>query len=260
MSCVKPLYRGAAMKNLLLFAIVASIVLASDRIARADDDEGTISSSLVRQGLAISPIPPEKLDFAGKSKSTVGLGSYLVNGVGDCSGCHSFPQYLEKGNNAGNNPSAGDPYEGIPSTQSTSRQLVANFNVSHYLAGGQCFGPFMARNLTPDENGLPEGLSADEFVRVMRTGEDIHCEKFKDDPICALGPDTPLLQVMPWPTYHSMTDAHLIAIYTYLASLPPATACNTVANGCPGFSGGALKSSGYVYANTSDCPNPAPPQ
>ena len=165
MSCVKPLYRGAAMKNLLLFAIVASIVLASDRIARADDDEGTISSSLVRQGLAISPIPPEKLDFAGKSKSTVGLGSYLVNGVGDCSGCHSFPQYLEKGNNAGNNPSAGDPYEGIPSTQSTSRQLVANFNVSHYLAGGQCFGPFMARNLTPDENGLPEGLSADEFVR-----------------------------------------------------------------------------------------------
>jgi hypothetical protein len=201
------------------------------------DDEGTISSSLVRQGFAISPIPPEKLDFAGKSKSTVGLGSYLVNGVGVCSGCHSFPQYLEQGNTAGNNPSGGDPFEGIPSTQSTSRQLAANYNVSHYLAGGQCFGPFMARNLTPDEYGLPEGLTEDEFVKVMRTGEDIHCEKFKNDPICALGPDTPLLQVMPWPTYHSMTDAHLIAIYTYLAALPPATACNTVANGCPGFRG-----------------------
>jgi hypothetical protein len=53
---------------------------------------------------------------------------------------------------------------------------VANQNVSHYLAGGQCFGPFMTRNLTPDANGLPEGLTEAEFVRVMRTGEDVHCK------------------------------------------------------------------------------------
>src|SRR5215472_15245320 len=130
---------GGEMKTILLFTIVASIGLASDRIAQANDDEdttsGTIASSQIRQGLAISPIPPEKLDFTGKSKAAVALGSYIVNGVGDCSGCHSFPQYLEKGNTAGNNPLAGDPYEGVPSTQSTSHQLVANINVSHYLAG-----------------------------------------------------------------------------------------------------------------------------
>ena len=194
------------------------------------------------------------------------LGSYLVNAVGDCSGCHSFPQYLAKGG-PGTNPRADDPYLGTPSTQSVSKQLVANFNNSHYLAGGQCFGPYMARNLTPDpsEKGLPEGLTQAEFVKALRTGEDIHCEKFPKDPICALGPDevppTPVLQVMPWPTYHSMTDADLSAIYAYLTAIPTATACNTVQNGCPGFSGAATNTPNrYAYTDTKDCPNPAPPQ
>ena len=45
------------------------------------------------------------------------------------------------------------------------------------MAGGQCLGPFMARNLTPESNGQPEALTEAEFIKVMRTGEDIHCEK-----------------------------------------------------------------------------------
>jgi hypothetical protein len=90
---------------------------------------------------------------------------------------------------------------------------------------------------------------------VMRTGEDIHCEKDPSDPICPLGPDTPVLQVMPWPTYHSMTDADLKAIYAYLTAIPPANACNTVADGCPGYSGAAANSANYAYPNTPDCPN-----
>ncbi len=85
----------------------------------------------------------------------------------------------------------------------------------------------MARNLTPDANGLPEGLTETEFVKVLRTGEDIYCEKNPLAPICALGPPTPLLQVMPWPTYHSMTDIDLKSIYAYLRALPAANACNT---------------------------------
>jgi hypothetical protein len=35
----------------------------------------------------------------------------------------------------------------------------------------------MARNLTPESNGQPEALTEAEFIKVMRTGEDIHCEK-----------------------------------------------------------------------------------
>ena len=243
-----------------LSGVALSILLTFSVIAYADENKDAISPWPVLQGLKISPVPIDKLNLTGKNKDAVGLGSYLVNAVADCSGCHTFPRFLQKGNMAGSNPAAGDPYLGTPSTQSLSRRLEANFNVSHYLGGGQCFGPFMARNLTPDSNGLPQGLTEDEFIKVMRTGEDIHCEKEPSDPICALGPDTPVLQVMPWPTYHDMTDANLRAIYAYLSSLPATTACNTVSNGCPGFSGAAATSTNYAYPNTEDCPNPPPPQ
>jgi len=246
--------------RLLPITAALSMAVITSGISYGDGGDDQIASSQIQQGFAISPIPKAALNLAGKAPSKVGLGSYLVNGVGDCSGCHTFPQYLRKGNLAGSNPAAGDPYEGTPSTQSISGQLVANHSVSNYLAGGQCFGPFMARNLTPDANGLPEGLTEAEFIAVMRTGEDIHCEKFPADPICALGPPTPVLQVMPWPTYHSMTDADLQAIYAYLTALPSADPCNTVADGCPGFSGAASGSSNYAYPNTDSCPNPAPPQ
>ena len=176
------------MTNRLLPLALALIGISiASGVSYADEN---IDPSLVQQGFAISPIPKLMLKLRGNIPAKVGFGSYLVNAVGDCSGCHSFPQYLEKGNNAGSNPNAGDPYEGLPSSQSVTGQLVANFNVSQYLVGGQCFGPFMARNLTPDANGLPEGLTEAEFIKVMRTGEDIHCEKFASDPICALGPPT----------------------------------------------------------------------
>ena len=238
----------------LSFGLTLSMVVIVCGISFAGGQRSGNFSSLVEQGFDISPVPKAKLNFAPEDYARVGFGSYLVNAIGDCSGCHSFPQHLEQGNKAGSNPAAGDPYEGTPSTQSVSHQLVANFNVSHYLAGGQCFGPFMARNLTPYERtGRPEGLTEAEFIRVMRTGEDIHCENFLD-PICPLGPDTPVLQVMPWPTYHSMTDADLKAIYAYLTALPKASPCNTVADGCP------VGSNPYTYKNTADCPNPAPPQ
>jgi hypothetical protein len=162
------------MARLLSLAIMLSTAVMTCGISYAGDDSNRISTSRVLQGKAISPVT---LDLTGKDPAQVYLGSYLVNAVGDCSGCHSFPQYLLKGG-PGTNPSADDPFLGTPSTQSVSRQLVANFNYKHYLAGGQCFGPYMARNLTPDpsEHGLPEGLTQAEFVRALRTGEDIHCE------------------------------------------------------------------------------------
>ena len=78
-----------------LVALSLGLVVGADRSAYAWDDD-TISSSLVEQGFAISPIPKDQLNLTGKSTTAVGLGSYLVNAVGDCSGCHSFPQYSRK--------------------------------------------------------------------------------------------------------------------------------------------------------------------
>jgi hypothetical protein len=176
------------MSTRLIF--VASALGSAALLSGAALADEAIDRSRVEQGFANSPIPPSQFSLNGKDILLVGLGSYLVKAAIGCGSCHSFPQFLPHGDTAGSNPAAGDPFQGTPSTQSVQGQLVANFSTSNYLAGGLCFGPFMARNLTPDAHSLPEGLTEEEFVRVMRTGEDIHCKKSPLDPICSLGPRT----------------------------------------------------------------------
>lgn len=140
----------------------------------------------VQQGLAISPVP---MNLAGKNRDLVGLGSYLVNAVGGCNDCHSCPSYAP----------GHSPYMGGDGA----------INATNFLAGGVPFGPFISRNITPDENGLPAGLTPQEFVMAIRTGHD---------------PDNPgmVLQVMPWPIFRNMTDHDLGAIYAYLSAIPHA--------------------------------------
>ncbi|HZW32475.1 MAG TPA: hypothetical protein VFF52_17305 [Isosphaeraceae bacterium] len=67
--------------------------------------------------------------------------------------------------------------------------------------------PIRSRNLRP-ENGLPAGLTLNQFMNVMRNGTDY---------------DHPgrLLPVMQWPIFQNMTDPDLLAIYEYLSTLPP---------------------------------------
>lgn len=55
---------------------------------------------------------------------------------------------------------------------------------------------------------MPDGLTFDEFLHMIRTGEDD-----EDD-------GTPILQVMPWPVYSQMSDRDLLAVYTYLSAIP----------------------------------------
>lgn len=211
----------------------------------------------MREGFEISPIPKSLLNLKGKNHDLVGLGSYLVNAAGDCSGCHVLRSFCL----TAHYPTMATLLPGRLRTKAPLGPLSAHYNAAHYLAGGQCFGPFMARDITPDPtSGLPADLTLDDFVAVMRTGADVECAKDPSDAFCAIEPPTPVLQVMPWPTYHNFTDQDLRAIYEYLSALPPADLCNTAADGCPGFSGAAKGSSSYVYANTADCPNPAPPQ
>src|SRR5882762_4298335 len=89
----------------------------------ADDPKDAIQPSQVQQGFAASPIPKDKLNLAGKNPYLVALGSYLVNGPGDCSGCHSLPRFLRPAGTApvtgnpqhnytgqGSNPNDGDPF------------------------------------------------------------------------------------------------------------------------------------------------------
>jgi hypothetical protein len=284
--------RGRTFVSTATLGIALIFLIATNIASLAKDKDKDGDDSIVEQGFAASPIPENQLNLFGKDRREVGLGSYLVNAAADCNGCHSFPRFLRPGgtvpgtngnptgnvSNQGSNPIYGDPYLDPP-PQSLNDQLKANHNVKHFLSGGRCFGAFMARNLTPDKSHRPRGLTEDEFIKVMRTGADISCNKPRPpvydgqpDGVCNL-PDPPganvtynplVLQTMSWPTYHSLTDGDLKAIYAYLSALPTTTACNTAADGCAGFSGLALqqglKSGQYAYPNTDDCPNPPPPQ
>ncbi|MFN7931278.1 MAG: hypothetical protein U0Y68_25780, partial [Blastocatellia bacterium] len=143
-------------------------------------------------GLRLSPVP---LNLRGKDIALVGLGSYLVN-TGGCADCHSNPSYAPGGN----------PFNGEPK----------KFNVDGFLAGGAAFGPVIkSRNLTPDKNGLPAGLTWQEFLRVMRTGVDL-----KKLPPAVPSASNDLLQVMPWPVIGQMTTNDLRAMYEYLRAIP----------------------------------------
>lgn len=154
---------------------------------------GVSETSKIQIGFQIAPVP---LDVRGKNRALVGLGSYIVNAQGDCAGCHSNPQYAE-----GGNPHLGEP------------EVV---DQDGYLVGGaDFFGPFVPRNLTPNAQGLPAGLTLEEFLLVLNTGADL-----KNRPPSVPSEENDLLQVMPWPVFGNMTDREKRAIYEYLRSIP----------------------------------------
>ena len=183
------------MKRLLLITtlfivLTFSIILIGSPAGQAQGPGG--EESKIKRGLEIAPVP---LDLEGKNRSLVGLGSYLVNSVGDCNNCHTTSpnQFLPGGN----------PFMGQPKMIDPDR----------YLVGGRNFGTVLSRNLRPrPDTGLPAGLTFEQFLQVMRTGADL-----KDLPPAG----STLLQVMPWPAYSEMTDRDLQAIYEYLRALPP---------------------------------------
>jgi len=195
------------------FAVTTAFVIAAStapsRVAKAQSG----GDSRVEIGLAAAPVP---LNLANKNLALVGLGSYFVNVVGDCNGCHSAgppTQYVKGGN----------PYMNQP------RQV----NAATYLGGGRNFGPLIpnsasiiSRNLTPDSSGLPiGGDSFDQFVQVIRTGVDpdhLHppCSGTPNAGCIPAPFDGNLLQIMPWPGLKSMSDYDLRAVYEYLSTIP----------------------------------------
>jgi hypothetical protein len=149
--------------------------------------------SQILRGYEIAPV---HLNLKGKDWALVGLGSYLVNTTG-CNDCHTWPNYADGHN----------PY--LPGQQ------PEQINTTRYMAGGRPFGAdvvdptiqVVSANITPDKNGMPAGLTLNQFLHLVRTGDD------PDDP-------TRKLKIMPWPLYRWKTDLELIAIYEYLRAIP----------------------------------------
>jgi hypothetical protein len=205
----------------------------STALAQAQETEATLS----QLGLAIAPVP---LNLTGKDPTMVGLGSYFVNSIGDCNGCHT-----------GGGPPNFD-YAAGANPYFRQKQTV---DPTVYLSGGRDFGAvgiptgaamyagpdIIARNLTPDKTGLPAGgRTLSQFLQIMLTGTDfdqlhptctaaqlaqIQAGTPTPLPVCipaspANPTDGNLLQVMPWPSFSNLSQYDLQAIYTYLSAIP----------------------------------------
>jgi hypothetical protein len=226
------LIRIAAAAAVTLVIVLFAGTWRTSRPVQAQNNWNN-EDSLVKIGFQIAPVP---LNLQGKDRELVGLGSYLVNAAGDCNGCHTGGGPPNFNYAAGGNPYFGQPTKVDPTT---------------YLEGGSDFGPavppipgvyppaaygdyvgpdIIARNLTPDKTGRPEGgHTLAEFKQILKTGIDFD----KLHPTCTSAAPVPtpancipppvdgaLLQVMPWPTFHNMTDHYVEAIYEYLSAIP----------------------------------------
>ena len=179
---ISSLAKRVSVPALMAAAVALAGAVMPAHAARAADSDVARSDI----GLKIAPVT---LNLKGLNKSQVGLGSYLVSAVGACNGCHSMPAFAK----------GGDPFDGQP------LKVVK----TAYLAGGVFFGGTLcSANITPDKNGLPDGLTLAHFLSAMHTGHD-----FRDKP-------KDLLQEMPWPYFRNMTTADLTAIYEYLKAVP----------------------------------------
>src|SRR5262245_50840081 len=168
-----------------IFIAGLTAALAATLLAQSDSE--------VQLGFAIAPVP---LNLQGLNRALVGRGSYIVNGVGICVRCHTPGARYRDG---------GNPFVGQPEM----------LNTVGYLGGGNVIGGVTVRNLTPDAQGLPGGLTVEQFIFTIRTGTDL-----KNLLPTPPAPAVDLMQVMPWPDFRKMTDNDLRAIYEYLKAIP----------------------------------------
>src|SRR5438094_6482828 len=77
--------RRSAIGVVILGGFLLSFVFLAVAHVRAHDDEKQ-DDSRIKAGFRIAPVP---LNFKGKNRERVGLGSYLVNAVGGCNDCHT---------------------------------------------------------------------------------------------------------------------------------------------------------------------------
>ena len=122
------LFKAVGVLTAFVAIVVAGMVNSSRHVRAHDDDNDERDESRIHRGFEISPVP---LDLVGKNRELVGLGSYIVNAVGDCDGCHSAgpPSEFAAG---------GNPYL-LPGANPPFFNGTKKFNSKTYLGGGRDF-------------------------------------------------------------------------------------------------------------------------
>jgi hypothetical protein len=228
-------------------AVLGGAVIAPQFASAADQPAAQVDDNTAQRianGYTAAPVP---LDLTGKDPQQVGLGSYIVNVTGVCNHCHSVNQYFKAVYPQNYATQSGNPYllhRPAGPYKGGIVQGKATFMIDHttYLAGGQNFGQFDSKNLTPNPDArvanptastptYPGGdLNWKVFWGVLHNGTDIdqlvtQCSSGTTGPAgCVNAPTNAIpLQVMPWPLVRQLTDADLNAVWQYLGAIP----CNT---------------------------------
>ena len=267
---MKPRQRTKVLgATISLVGAALAVMFARSPAVHAQGDWNDNEGSLIKIGFQIAPVP---LNLEGKNRDLVGLGSFIVNAQGDCNGCHTAggppnfnyanggnPYFLNQG------PTKTDPttylaggtdfFSAVPPSAAVGGFPPGSQPPSYPPAEyGEYVGPdIISRNLTPDKTGRAEGgRTLEQFKEIMRKGTDLdHIH-----PTCTAAIPTPtpancipppvdgnILQVMPWPVFHNMTDHQIEAIYEYLGAIPcidntfsapPAGAPDELRNDCGG--------------------------
>lgn len=157
----------------------ACLVLAGALASSCDDGK---LSAIAEKGLTLVPFELDTSRLTTAQKERIGVGSYIVNAVTDCSGCHDT--FLPDG---------------------PPKYLGGGYAIRISAAGDVVY----ARNLTPDpDTGMK--LTEEQFVEVMRTGKDFKSEGAAEQ-----------LIAMPWLAFRWMTVEDLKSMYAYLERVPP---------------------------------------
>jgi hypothetical protein len=134
-------------------------------------------------------------------------GRYLTT-IGGCNDCHS-PKMMTP---HGPEPDPTRLFSGHPQTEKLP-QFDNNKEWMHFNHGLTAFnGPWgvsYAANLTPDDTGIGS-WSFEQFKTAITKGKYKGLEGSRD-----------LLPPMPWQMYRNFTEDDLLAVFTYLKSLPP---------------------------------------
>src|ERR1022692_4112514 len=172
-----------------------------------------------------------------RQEPTVGCWNwYLVNAASDCNFCHTSggPQnfnFLMNHNPyfLGQKPKKTDPTQYLAGGAPFGAALP--FNVGPGTAYGTYVGPtIVARNLTPDKNGLPEGgHTLAQFMKILRTGVDMD---YIHTSCTSPGPPPVPANCIPPPVNWGGSPSHALArlskhdgrdieaIYEYLSAIP----------------------------------------
>jgi hypothetical protein len=212
---MKTTQSGKLIAALTIGAIVLVGMFNGSPRVHADSDN---EESLIKRGFEIAPVP---LNLVGKNRALVGLGSYIMNAASDCNSCHNSGGPPDFDFVSGQNPYKFMPGTNLPQSKKVNPATYLGGGASFFTVNGETPGPdnpeIIARNLTPDWTGRPEGgHTLAEFKQIIRTGVDMdHAH-----PTLPAGYNGNVLQIMPWPTFQNMTDHYLEAIYEYLSAIP----------------------------------------